>query len=403
MTLNNTDKTAPQEEDIILKVEHLSKVFGRRKEAANEMLEKGADKAAILKSTGVTIAVDDVSFDVERGKVFSLIGASGSGKSTVVRCLNMLWRPTAGKILFENEDIGQYSAQQLREFRRSKVSMVFQSFGLLSHRSVLDNVAFGLEVRGVKKQERLDKAMEMVDMVGLNGWENKDITDLSGGMRQRVGIARALANDPDILLMDEPFSALDPLVRQSMQFELISIQQKLNKTIVFITHDINEAFKLGDRVAIMREGRIVQIDTPEDMTVNPADDYVRQFIQSADKAQIYYAKNFMQTPTCLVHIKHGARAALQQMRDNGMSSAYVIGDGMRFIGVIPLDNAFRVRAGEMTFDEAIVRDTPTTTQDTLINDLLPIASQAKYPLAVLDEDNRLKGILSKAAVLTALL
>lgn len=392
---------APQQ-DIILQVKHLTKMFGRRQQQARELLKNDHSKADILKETGVTVAVDDVSFDVERGKIFSLIGLSGSGKSTVVRCLNLLLNPTSGQILFEGQDIQQYTPAQLLEYRRKKISMVFQSFGLLSHRNVLDNVAYGLEVRGIDRKEQVEKAMEMINMVNLSGWENKPVGDLSGGMRQRVGIARALANDPDILLMDEPFSALDPLVRRDMQFELLSIQEKLNKTVVFITHDINEAFKLGNQVGIMKDGRLIQVDTPEEMTQSPANDYVSEFINSADKSQIYYAKNFMQTPACLVKLREGAKAALKQMRANDLSSAYVIDDRMRFVGVISLDAAFRVIAGELTFTEAIISDLPTTTADTQIADLIPLGSQAKFPIPVLDDQNRLKGIISKAAILTSL-
>lgn len=392
---------APQQ-DIILQVKNLTKMFGRRQQQARELLKNDHSKADILKETGVTVAVDDVSFDVERGKIFSLIGLSGSGKSTVVRCLNLLLNPTSGQILFEGQDIQQYTPAQLLEYRRKKISMVFQSFGLLSHRNVLDNVAYGLEVRGIDRKEQVEKAMEMINMVNLSGWENKPVGDLSGGMRQRVGIARALANDPDILLMDEPFSALDPLVRRDMQFELLSIQEKLNKTVVFITHDINEAFKLGNQVGIMKDGRLIQVDTPEEMTQSPANDYVSEFINSADKSQIYYAKNFMQTPACLVKLREGAKAALKQMRANDLSSAYVIDDRMRFVGVISLDAAFRVIAGELTFTEAIISDLPTTTADTQIADLIPLGSQAKFPIPVLDDQNRLKGIISKAAILTSL-
>jgi glycine betaine/proline transport system ATP-binding protein len=399
---NNPNTNPAPERDIILKVEHLTKMFGRRKSQAKEMQAKGRSRDDILKETGVTIAVDDVSFEAERGKTFSLIGLSGSGKSTVVRCLNLLWQPTEGSIFFNGENIADYSPQQLMEYRRKHISMVFQSFGLLSHRDVLDNVAYGLEIRGIDKKKRTDAAMRMIEMVNLKGWENKNVGELSGGMRQRVGIARALANDPDILLMDEPFSALDPLVRRDMQFEMLSIQEKLNKTIIFITHDINEAFKLGDQVAIMRDGRIVQTDTPENMTQNPADDYVRDFIDSADKAQIYYVKHFMQRPACLIRQQEGVALALKQMRSNDLSSAYVVDNRMKFIGVITLDDAFRVRAGELSFDDAIVRDVPATTKDTQIADLIPLASQARFPIVVLDEKGRLEGIISKAAILTSL-
>lgn len=401
MTEHMNQINAP-EKDLALKVEGLTMMFGRRKQMAKQLRRQGKTKEQILKETGVTLAVDDVSFDVERGKIHTLIGLSGSGKSTVVRCLNLLISPTSGRILYEGKDIQTFSRKQLRDYRRRHVSMVFQSFGLLSHRNVLENVAYGLELRGIDRKEREEKAMEMIKMVNLMGWEDKRISDLSGGMRQRVGIARALANDPDILLMDEPFSALDPLVRQDMQFEMLSIQEKLNKTIVFITHDINEAFKLGSTVSIMRDGRIVQTDTPEGMTMNPADDYVRDFINSADKAQVYQVKSFMQRPNCLVKLQEGARTALALMRAHDVSSAYVVDDHLVFRGVLPLDAAFRVRAGELSFREALVTDVPTTTADTQIADLIPLASQTRYPIAVLSDRGRLVGIISKAAILTSL-
>lgn len=391
------------DENIILRVEHLTKMFGSKKAAAREMLKNGECKEEILKQTGVTIAVDDISFEVERGKIFTLIGLSGSGKSTVVRCLNMLHPATSGKIYFEGRDIEGFSKQEMQEYRRSKISMVFQSFGLMSHRDVLGNVAFGLEIRGIKKAEREAKAMEMISMVGLDGWERKSIDNLSGGMRQRVGIARALANDPDILLMDEPFSALDPLVRHDMQFELLSIQEKLNTTVVFITHDINEAFKLGNTVAIMKDGKIVQTDTPEGMSTNPADEYVGNFINSADKSQIYSVKNIMQTPGCLIHARDGAFNALKQMRDNGVSTAYVVEDKMALVGILTLEQALKVRAGEIPFQESFIRDLPTTTVDVQISELIPLAAEANYPIAVVDDKNRLVGIVTKAAVLASLI
>ena len=315
----------------------------------------------------------------------------------------MLQPPTSGKIYFEGNDIEQYTKEQLLDYRRNKISMVFQSFGLMSHRDVLGNVAYGLEIRGVKKKEREEKAMEMISMVGLNGWERKSIDNLSGGMRQRVGIARALANDPDILLMDEPFSALDPLVRRDMQFELLSIQEKLNKTVIFITHDINEAFKLGNTVAIMRNGRMIQTDTPEGMSSNPADDYVKDFINSADKSQIYSVKNIMQTPSCLIHSRDGVNNALKQMRDNGVSSAFVVSDKLQLIGIFTLEQALKVRAGEIDFQDAIYRNILTTSLDTQISDLIPIAAKAMFPIAVVEGDNQLKGIVTKAAVLASLI
>ncbi len=389
-------------EKIILEVKNLSKLFGKNKKQAFEMMKNGSNKVAVAKKHGVTVAVNDVSFQVERGKIFVLIGLSGSGKSTVVRCLNLLQKPTSGDVLFEGRSILDFDKKELLDFRRTKVSMVFQSFGLMSHRNVLENVAYGLEVRGAKKEERESKAHELINMVGLEGWEEKSISQLSGGMRQRVGIARALANDPDILLMDEPFSALDPLVRQDMQFELLSLQKKLNKTVVFITHDINEAFKLGDMVAIMNEGKIIQMDTPENMAANPANEYVNSFITSADKGQIYSVKHIMQTPLCMLQPKDGANRALKLMRDNGVSSAYVVGDKLEFIGILTLDDALKVKSGELSMQDVIVRDTLKTKQDTLISDLLSDAATAKFPIAVVDDDNHLKGIVSKAAVISSL-
>ena len=273
-------------DDIILEASHVSMIYGHNKARAAQLMEAGGEKTSVFQETGATVALWDVNFKVRRGEIFVIIGLSGSGKSTIVRCFNQLLKPTGGYAAYEGQHIDAMSKQELLEFRRSKISMVFQNFGLFTHRTVLENVVYGLEVRGVPRQERRDKAVEVIKLVGLEGWEDRPITSLSGGMKQRVGIARALANDPEVLLMDEPFSALDPLVRQDMQFELLQIQRKLGKTILFITHDINEAFKLGDTVAIMRDGKIVQIDTPAGMSMAPADDYVRAFIESADKANV---------------------------------------------------------------------------------------------------------------------
>lgn len=389
-------------ENIVLEVKNLSKLFGKNKTPAFEMMKNGGEKGDVAKKLGVTVAVNDVSFEVERGKIFVLIGLSGSGKSTVVRCLNLLQKPTSGDVLFEGKSILNFDKKELLEYRRRKVSMVFQSFGLMSHRNVLENVAYGLEVRGTKKADRENRAREIIQMVGLDGWEGMSISQLSGGMRQRVGIARALANDPEILLMDEPFSALDPLVRQDMQFELLSIQKKLNKTVVFITHDINEAFKLGDTVAIMKDGKIIQMDIPENMAANPANEYVENFINSADKGQIYSVKHIMHTPSCLIRTKDGANRALKQMRDSGVSSAYVVGEKLELIGILTLDDAMKVKSGEVPIQDAIIRDILTTKKDTLISDLLSVAASAKYPIAVVDDENHLKGIVTKASVLSSL-
>ena len=388
--------------EVILKVENLVKLYGLNKQSARELLKKGADKKKVLRQTGVTVAVNNVSFEVKKSEIFVLIGLSGSGKSTVIRCVNMLQQPTSGKITFEDQNVGSLSKRELIDFRRTKASMIFQNFGLMSHRNVLSNVAYGLEVRGVKKEERENKAMEMIAMVGLDGWEHKSTLSLSGGMRQRVGIARALTNDPDMLLMDEPFSALDPLVRRDMQFELLSIQRKMNKTILFITHDIDEAFKLGDSIAIMRDGMIIQKGTAEEMASNPADDYVRDFVDSADKSHVLCAKNIMITPTCMIRNRDGAGNALNAMKNSGFSSTYVIDERMGFIGVLTLEDAVKARAEKLSIDSLIIKDVDRVAPDTLVADIMPLAANTRFPIAVIDEEGRLKGIVSKAAVLSSL-
>ena len=394
-------------EDTILKVEHLYKLFKSREisgseETAIEMLQQGLSPAEVRAKTGIVVASNDVSFAVKRGEIFTLIGLSGSGKSTIIRCLNMLHRPTSGHIYVENEDITQYDEKQLMQFRRTKVAMVFQNFGLMGHRDVLSNVAYGLEIKGVKKQERENKALEMIALVGLEGWENKSIDNLSGGMKQRVGIARALANDPDILLMDEAFSALDPLVRNDLQFELLGIQEKMQKTIVFITHDINEAFKLGNHVGILREGEMVQLTTPEEMLANPADDYVRKFIDNVDSTKVLSVKNIMVTPGAMIKAGDGVNLALKSMKSNGLSSAYVVGEHMQFQGLITLENALAVRAGQLNFEEAIIRDIPIIKDiHTPIADIVNLAANARFPLVVVADDGSLQGIVSKAAILSS--
>jgi glycine betaine/proline transport system ATP-binding protein len=394
---------APETDDPLLRVRHLCKHFGINRAAARKMLQEGAGKAEILKKTGVTVAVNDVSFDVERGKVFALIGLSGSGKSTVVRCINMLQRPSSGEILFGGRNIAQMDKHDLYELRRSKISMVFQSFGLMSHRDVLGNVAYGLDVRGVGKSERESKAMEMVKLVGLEGWERKPIDDLSGGMKQRVGIARALCNDPDLLLMDEPFSALDPLARRDMQFELLSIQKKLEKTIVFITHDINEAFKMGDTVGIMRDGRIEQLGTPKDLALSPANDYVKEFLGNVDKTKVLSVRHIMITPSCLIREQADPVTAIREMRVNDVSTAYVIGQRMEFVGVVTLTSALQARLDRLSSVSSIVmRDVPKVEHDVLIGDIISAASDTPFPLAVLDDQSRLEGIVSRAAILSSL-
>ena len=390
-------------DDIILEASHVSMIYGHNKARAAQLMEAGGEKTSVFQETGATVALWDVNFKVRRGEIFVIIGLSGSGKSTIVRCFNQLLKPTGGYAAYEGQHIDAMSKQELLEFRRSKVSMVFQNFGLFTHRTVLENVVYGLEVRGVPRQERRDKAVEVIKLVGLEGWEDRPITSLSGGMKQRVGIARAVANDPEVLLMDEPFSALDPLVRQDMQFELLQIQRKLGKTILFITHDINEAFKLGDTVAIMRDGKIVQIDTPAGMSMAPADDYVRAFIESADKANVLSVSSIMATPTCIVREGDDPAIAVREMGREHLSTAYAVDHDMRLLGVVPVDAALQCWREKRPLAEAIQRECVTTSPDVSVRDIMPIAAETRYPIAVVGDDGVLLGIVSRASVLSTMI
>lgn len=385
----------------VLEIKNVSKLYGLNKSDAIKLLKKGASKEEVLKKTGVSVALWDASFDVKEGEIFVLIGLSGSGKSTMVRCLNRLNKPSSGEIFFKGKKIQSFNKKELQSYRRNNIAMVFQSFGLMSHRDVLSNVVYGLEVKGVSKEEREAKAEEIIEMVGLSGFEHYPISSLSGGMSQRVGIARALATDPEILLMDEPFSALDPLVRKEMQFELLSIQKKLKKTVVFITHDINEAFKLGDRVGIMKDGRIVQIDNPEEMSTHPANSYVEDFIEGADKSQVLTVKNVMVKPRSLVKEKDSLKTALRQMRSNDVSSVYVVDKEMKFLGIILINDVVQAMQENKALKEIIISDLLTTSEETPISEIIPIASETRYPIAVLDEEQKLKGLVSKASILSS--
>ncbi|MCX4573865.1 betaine/proline/choline family ABC transporter ATP-binding protein [Streptomyces sp. NBC_01571] len=326
-----------------LEAEHLYKVFGRRPEEAVERLRQGTDREE-LRADGTTAAVIDASFTVDPGQIFVVMGLSGSGKSTLLRMLNGLLEPTAGQVRFDGEDLTALSARDLREVRSKKISMVFQHFALFPHRSVLENAAYGLEVQGVPAAERRKRATEALELAGLAGWEKSWPDELSGGMQQRVGLARALATDADLLLMDESFSALDPLIRRDMQDQLIELQKKLKKTIVFITHDLNEAMRLGDRIAVMRDGRIVQIGSAEDILVRPADDYVASFTQDVDRSRVLTAGAVMDTDV------HG--------------------------------------------DEADC-DCETALPDTSFVDLCAISARLTHPVAVLDPQGELVGVVPR--------
>ena len=387
----------------MLRTKNLYKIYGNDKSNAIRLKEEGLDKDSINKKTGTTIALWDINLEIKKGEIFVIIGLSGSGKSTLVRCFNLLNRPTKGEVYYEGKSINQLDKKELLDYRRNKISMVFQNFGLMSHRNVIENVEYGLEVKGTGKDNRHKKAKEMITMVGLEGYENEPISSLSGGMKQRVGLARARANDPEILLMDEPFSALDPLVKKDMQFELLSIQRNLGKTIVFITHDINEAFKLGDRVAIMKDGEVIQIATPEEMSSNPANDYVKNFIDGADKTQVITVKNAMTSPSSIIRSSDTPLYALNIMKANKVSSAYVVGKKMIFKGIITLDDAIRANKEKLLLKDVLIKDVETTTPDTLISEIIDVAVLTKFPIAVISEkDGSLEGIISRADVLSTI-
>lgn len=385
-------------------VNNLTKVFGNKPNTALEKLEEGWSKKEILDKTGQTIGINNVSFSVDEGEIFVIIGLSGSGKSTLIRCLNLLNKPTFGDIIIDGENIVEYDKERLMEFRQEKIAMVFQQFGLFTHRTVLENVEYGLEIRNINKDERRKIALETIEEVGLKGWEDKFPDELSGGMQQRVGLARALANDPDILLMDEPFSALDPLIRRDMQLELLDLQWKLKKTIIFITHDINEAFKLGDRVAIMKDGSIVQIGTPEEILNNPCSEYIEDFVKDIDRTKVVQAKEIMKRPNALVSIKDGVRVAIKEMELNEISSVFVVDKDKKIQGIVTIDDCIKVAKDKKTsLKDILKQDYYTTTEDRFIEDLIDKAVKTKYPIVVVDNENRLKGIIVRTSILSGLL
>lgn len=386
-----------------IKVKNVSKIFGPHPKNILKKIKEGQSKDEILKKTGHTVGVNNVSFNVDEGEIFVIMGLSGSGKSTLIRCLNLLNKPTDGKILVDDENIVDYDSKQLKAFRQRKMAMVFQHFGLFSHRTVASNVEYGLEVRGIDKEERRRKADEMLNTVGLEGWGDKLPGELSGGMQQRVGLARALANNPDILLMDEPFSALDPLIRRDMQLELLDIQSKLKKTIVFITHDVNEAFKLGDRVAVMKDGVIEQIGTPEEILSNPSSDYIKDFVQDIDRAKVLQAQNIMRKPTTTIHLGAGPKVAVKEMEADGISSIFVVDSERKLQGLVTVDDAIEASKQNKTLKDILKKDFHTTEPETYVQDLIDMAVGSRYPIAVVDQNDKLLGIIVRVSVLAGLI
>lgn len=360
-------------------------------------------KKEVEKRTGATVGVYDASFEVQRGEFFVIMGLSGSGKSTLLRCINRIHDPTAGSVTISGTDITKLDRKGLERIRRDKFGMVFQRFALFPHRTVAGNVEYGLEIRGVGPKERMARVREVLKLVGLSGWEDRRPDELSGGMQQRVGLARALAVDPDILLMDEAFSALDPLIKREMQDELLALQARLQMTIVFITHDLDEALKLGDRIAILKDGRIEQIGTPEEIISDPASEYVAAFTAGVDRSKILTASSVMMPPDPVIRPKDGPHTALQHMRRHGISSIFMVDTEGKLLGlVLAADARAAADRGESSLMDSMRRDVAAVHVDDALKDVISVGNDISWPLAVVDDQGRLCGVLVKGAILAAL-
>lgn len=383
----------------------LSKIFGPDPMSAQRALNAGMSKADVLEQTGHVVAVNDVSFDVRQGEIFVIMGLSGSGKSTLIRCISRLIEPTQGEIIVDGEDVMAMSKERLRELRRHKMSMVFQHFGLFPHRRIIDNVAYGLEIQGLDKEMRVSRATEVLKLVGLAGWENHFPHELSGGMQQRVGLARALAVDPEFLLCDEPFSALDPLIRREMQDELISLQKLVRKSIIFITHDFLEALKLGDHICIMKDGEFVQVGTPEQIVAHPVDDYVREFAKDVPRSKVLTAGSVMLP--CQVVTAEGAtvEAALETLQAHQSRYAFAVGENERYAGMLSQSQLEQAAADAAARAGPALRyrvDVSPVAPDISLERLIPLMVSAEGPLPVVDGDARLLGYVDRRSVMLAI-
>ncbi len=383
-------------------VKDLYKIFGTRPEKALKLYREGFSKDDIMEKTRQTIGVADVSFTVNEGEILVIMGLSGSGKSTLVRCINRLIEPTYGTIFLDGVDITGLSEEELRKLRQERFGMVFQHFALFPHRTVLKNVEYGLEIQKVPPPVRREKAMQSLEQVGLKGWEDSYPEQLSGGMQQRVGLARALALDPDIMLMDEAFSALDPLIRRDMQDELLDLQERVQKTIIFISHDLDEALKLGDRIILMKDGKIVQEGTAEDILTNPADEYVEKFVEDVDISKVITAETVMKNPIQVASFAHdGPKAALWKMKQAGISSIFVQHKG-QLRGLVSADDAVQaLKEGVKDLTGILQTDITTVLPDTPASELFPLLAESS-PVAVVNAEGRLKGVIVKGTLLAAL-
>jgi glycine betaine/proline transport system ATP-binding protein len=390
---------------IKVQVNNLFKIFGKNPKEALRLAREGVDKEVIFDRTGHAVGVNNASFEVREGEIFVVMGLSGSGKSTIVRLLNRLIEPTAGEVLVDGSDIAAMSDEQLRDLRRRDMSMVFQSFALMPHLTVLQNAAFGLELGGTPLKERMRRAEQALQQVGLDTWARNFPHELSGGMQQRVGLARALANDPSVLLMDEAFSALDPLIRSEMQDELLKLQESQQRTIIFISHDLDEAIRIGDRIAIMEGGRVVQVGSPDEILRNPADDYVRSFFRGVDVSTVFTAGDIARKTqvTLIEHGGIGVRAALERLRQHDRDYGYVIDRGQHFEGVVSVDSLKReLQQDNPHLQNAFIPDVEPVTHDTALGELFGPLAQHGYGLPVVSGDGRYLGAVSKATMLETL-
>jgi len=385
-------------------VEGLYKIFGPHPKKALQLLAQGKTKDEIMASIRHGVGVNNATFEVNEGEIVVVMGLSGSGKSTLVRCLNRLITPSAGRILIDGKDVMTMTEEELRELRQRKMGMVFQNFALFPHRTVVENAALGLEIQGVDRPTRLRLAEEALALVGLEGWGASYPRQLSGGMQQRVGLARALALSPDILLMDEAFSALDPLIRRDMQDELINLQEKMHKTIVFISHDLDEALKLGDRIILMKDGAIVQIGTPEQILTAPANDYVARFVEDVDITKVLTAESVMKRSEAVAYLRtDGPRAALRKMRKHNIAHLFVVDHNHQLVGIVSADSVAGLAGrGADQLTEAICTDIKTVSPSTPAQDLFGIMAELPYPLAVVDESNKFKGLIVRGTLVAAL-
>lgn len=385
-----------------IKIDRVTKVFGKNTSQALKLVKQEKSKEQILKETNATVGVYEASLTIEEGEIFVIMGLSGSGKSTLIRLLNRLIQPTSGDIYIDDQNITKLNKKSLQVVRREKMSMVFQNFALFPQRTILQNAEYGLEIRGVPKEERRLKAEKALQNAGLLSYKDQYPDQLSGGMQQRVGLARALANDTEIILMDEAFSALDPLIRKEMQDELLELQANLQKTIVFITHDLNEALRIGDRIAIMKDGKIMQVGTGEEILTNPANEYVRSFLEDVDRSKVLTAENAMIRPMTIQIDHEGPKVALQRMREDKVSVLLAVDKARKYLGYITANDALELaQSGEKSLQSILRNDMPIVEPSTVIQDILSVISDSPTPIAVVEE-GKLRGVLIRGVVLESL-